>query len=52
MIIGILTSYDLRKYRELAFKCGANYFIAKGSWREIEALVKSISSDSDNRTSN
>ena len=52
IIIGILTSYDLRKYRELAFKCGVNSFIAKGSWKEIEALVKSISSDLDNHTSN
>ena len=52
MIIGILTSYDLREYREFAFKCGVNYFIAKGSWKEIEALVKSISSDLDSRTSN
>jgi len=52
MIICILTSYDLREYRELAFKCGVNYFIAKGSWKKIEALVKSISSDLDNHTSN
>ena len=52
IIIGILTSYDLREYRELVFKCGGNYFIAKGSWKEIEALVKSISSDLDNHTSN
>lgn len=52
IIIGTLISYDLREYREFAFKCGVNYFIAKGSWKEIEALVKSISSDLDNRTSN
>jgi len=52
IIIGILTSYDLREYREFAFKCGVNYFIAKGSWKEIEALVKSISSELDNHTSN
>jgi len=52
IIIGILTSYDLREYRKLAFKCGVNYFIAKGSWKEIETLVKSISSDLDNHTSN
>jgi two-component system response regulator YesN len=52
IIIGILTSYDLREYREFAFKCGVNYFMAKGSWKEIEALVKSISSDLDNHTSN
>jgi len=52
IIICILTSYDLREYRKVAFKCGVNYFIAKGSWKEIEALVKSISSDLDNHTSN
>jgi len=52
IIIGILTSYDLREYRKFAFKCGANYLIAKNSWEEIAALVKSISSDLGNRTSN
>jgi YesN/AraC family two-component response regulator len=52
IIIAILTSYDSPEYREAAFKCGANWFIAKGSWKEIEALVKSISSDLDNHTSN
>jgi DNA-binding NarL/FixJ family response regulator len=52
IIIGILTSFDLREYREFAFKCGVNYFIAKNSWEEIAALVESISSDLDNRTSN
>jgi DNA-binding NarL/FixJ family response regulator len=52
IIICILTSYDLREYREFAFKCGANCFIAKGSWKEIEALVKSISADLDNHISN
>lgn len=52
IIIAILTSYDSPEYREAAFKCGANWFIAKGSWKEIEALVKSISSDLGNHTSN
>ena len=51
IIISILRSYDFPEYREAAFKCGANCFIAKGSWKEIEALVKSISSDLDNHTS-
>jgi DNA-binding NarL/FixJ family response regulator len=52
IIISILISYDFPEYREAAFKCGANCFIAKGSWKEIEALVKSISSDLGNHTSN
>jgi two-component system, response regulator YesN len=52
IIISILTSYDLWEYRKVAFKCGVNYFIAKGSWKEIEVLVKSISSELDNHTSN
>jgi len=52
IMIAILTSYDSPEYREAAFKCGANWFIAKGSWKEIEALVKSISSDLGNYTSN
>jgi len=43
----ILTSYDCAEYREAAFKCGANRFIVKGSWEEIEALIKSILSDLD-----
>jgi DNA-binding NarL/FixJ family response regulator len=41
----ILTSYDSPEYREAAFQCGANYFFAKGVWEEIEALIKSISSE-------
>jgi len=43
----MLTSYDLPEYRETAQKYGANHFIAKDSttWKEITALVKSISSD-------
>ena len=52
IMIAILTSYDSPEYREAAFKCGANCFIAKGSWKEIEALIKSISSDLGNYTSN
>jgi len=46
----ILTSYDCPEYREAAFKCGANRFIVKGSWEEIETIIKSISSDLDNPT--
>jgi two-component system response regulator YesN len=54
IIIVILTSYDSPEYRDVAFECGADRFIAKGAliWREIEALIRSISSDLDNRTSN
>lgn len=44
IIICILTSYDLPKYRETALQCGAACFIVKGSsvWEEIEALIKAI----------
>jgi len=52
VIIGILTNYGSAEYREAAFKYGANCVIAKNSWEEIAALVESISSDLDNRTSN
>ena len=54
IIIVILTSYDSPEYRDVAFECGADRFIAKGAliWQEIEALIRSISSDVDNRTSN
>ena len=54
IIIGILTSYDSPEYRDVAFECGADRFIAKGAlvWREIEALIRSISPDLGNRTSN
>jgi YesN/AraC family two-component response regulator len=54
IIIVILTCYDSPEYRDAAFGCGADRFIAKGAliWREIEALIRSISSDVDNRTSN
>jgi DNA-binding NarL/FixJ family response regulator len=48
----ILTSYDLPEYRNAAFECGATYFITKDSliWEEIEALIRSISSELDNAT--
>jgi two-component system response regulator YesN len=54
IIIVILTCYDSPEYRDAAFECGADRFIAKGAliWQEIEALIRSISSDLDNRTSN
>jgi len=54
IIIAILTCYDSPGYRDAAFECGADRFIAKGAliWQEIEALIRSISSDLDNRTSN
>ena len=54
IIIVILTSYDSPEYRDVAFECGADRFIAKGAliWQEIEALIRSISSDLDYRTSN
>jgi len=54
IIIVILTCYDSPEYRDAAFKWGADRFIAKGAliWQEIEALIRSISSDLDNRTSN
>ncbi len=54
IIIVILTCYDSREYRDAAFECGADRFIAKGAliWQEIEALIRSISSDLDYRTSN
>ena len=47
--IVILTSYDLPEYREAAFQYGANSFMTKDSlnWGEIDALIKSISSDSN-----
>ena len=45
IIIVILTSYDSPAHREAAFQCGANYFFAKGSWEEIEVLIKRISSE-------
>ncbi len=42
-IIFIMTFYDTSEYREAAFKCGANRFLAKTSLSvmEIEELVKS-----------
>jgi DNA-binding NarL/FixJ family response regulator len=48
----ILTSYDLPEYRNAAFECGATYFITKDSliWEEIEALIRSISSELNNAT--
>lgn len=48
----ILTSYDLPEYRDAAFECGATCFITKNSliWEEIEALIKSISSELHNHT--
>jgi DNA-binding NarL/FixJ family response regulator len=52
IIIGILTNYGSPEYREAAFKYGANCVIAKNSWEEVAALVKSILSDLDSRTSN
>jgi DNA-binding NarL/FixJ family response regulator len=47
--IVILTSYDLPEYREAAFQYGANSFMTKDSlnWGEIDALIKSISSNSN-----
>jgi YesN/AraC family two-component response regulator len=53
IIIVILTCYDSPEYRDAAFECGADRFIAKGAliWQEIEALIRSISSDLDNHTS-
>jgi DNA-binding NarL/FixJ family response regulator len=45
----ILTTYDLPEYREAAFQYGANSFMTKDSlnWGEIDALIKSISPDSN-----
>jgi len=47
--IVILTSYDLPEYREAAFQYGANSFVTKDSlnWGEIDALIKSISPNSN-----
>ncbi len=44
----ILTVYDLPEYREAARRYGVEDFVIKGltPWREIVALVKSISSPS------
>ena len=41
--IFILTSYDIPEYREAAFQCGADRFLAKASLKrmELEKLVKS-----------
>ncbi len=46
MKIVILTVYDFPEYREAAQRCGVEDFVIKGltSWREIVALVRSISS--------
>jgi len=39
----VLTSYDIPEYREAAFQCGADRFLAKTSLNrmELEELVKS-----------
>jgi DNA-binding NarL/FixJ family response regulator len=44
IFITILTSHNSPEYREAAFQAGADRFMAKDSmsWKEIEALVKSI----------
>jgi two-component system response regulator YesN len=54
IIIVILTCYDSPAYRDAAFECGADHFIGKGTliWKEIEALIRSISSELEKRTSN
>ena len=54
IIIVILSCYDSPEYRDAAFECGADRFIAKGAliWQEIEALIRSISSDLENHTLN
>ena len=47
IIIVILTCYDSPEYRDAAFECEADRFIAKGAliWQEIETLIRSISSE-------
>jgi DNA-binding NarL/FixJ family response regulator len=47
--IAVLTSFDLPEYREAAVQYGADCFMTKDSmdWGKIEAIVKSISSDSN-----
>jgi len=54
IIIVILTCYDSPAYRDAAFECEADHFIDKGTliWKEIEALIRSISSELEKRTSN
>jgi len=46
-VIVILTSYDLQEYREAAARCGADYFVSKGTCtaREILKLVESVFSE-------
>jgi DNA-binding NarL/FixJ family response regulator len=43
----ILTSYDLPEYREAASRCGANYFLSKGTTTkdQILTLVRSLLSE-------
>jgi DNA-binding NarL/FixJ family response regulator len=47
IVVMILTSYDLPEYRDVAFRCGANHFIVKGSstFEEISSLIKNIAAD-------
>jgi len=46
-IIIMLTNYDLPEYKRAAYRCGASYFIAKGSSTrgEVVGMVESILSD-------
>ena len=46
MIIIILTYYDSPEHREAAFRCGANYYLPKGtSTEEVVELVQTILSE-------
>jgi CheY-like chemotaxis protein len=44
IVIAVFTSYDLPEYRDAAFRCGANYFLTKGTTtsEEIMSLVESV----------
>ncbi len=51
IVIIILTAYDLREYREVAYDGGADAFIPKSSLNlaDIAALIKSVFSDNGYR---